>query len=250
MKGVILAGGNGTRLMPLTAVTNKILLPVYNQPMIYYTIQMMAEAGISEVLIVTGGKTAGEATRILGDGSQFGLSRLYYTLQEQAAGISHALSLAEQFAGGDNLFVMLGDNLVFGSQVSRAVRDFANVERGAKVFLKNVPDPQRFGIAETDGGRIVSIEEKPRQPKSNLAVTGLYLYDRTVFDRIRQLKPSARGELEVTDLNRLYLKDAQLGYEMLHGDWIDAGTFDSLLNASHLARQASLRSQNTLEVAA
>ncbi len=247
MKGVILAGGNGTRLMPLTSVTNKSLLPVYDRPMIFYPIQMMAEAGIEEILIVTSGKTAGEMVRVLGDGSQFGLKRLYFTLQEKAGGISQALSLAEQFAGDDKLFVVLGDNLVFGSQVVDEVRRFASEDTGAKVFLKSVPDPERFGIAEIDGERILSIEEKPKHPKSDLAITGLYLYDATVFDRIRELKPSPRGELEVSDLNKLYLEDGVLGYEMLRGDWIDAGTFDSLLDASDMARKAAWREERNLE---
>jgi glucose-1-phosphate thymidylyltransferase len=239
MKGIILAGGNGTRLMPLTAVTNKSLLPVYDRPMIYYPLQMMAEAGIEEVLIVTGGANCGEMMRVLKDGSQFGLSRLYFTVQEKAGGISQALALAEQFAQGDKTFVVLGDNLVFGGNVAGAVREFAAHSEGAKVFLKRVADPERFGIAGISDGRIASIEEKPKAPQSNLAVTGLYLYDATVFDKIRQLKPSARGELEVTDLNRLYLEDDQLGYAMLDGNWIDAGTFDSLAEASEMAQQAA-----------
>lgn len=248
MKGVILAGGNGTRLMPLTAVTNKSLLPVYDRPMIFYPIQMMAEAGIEEILIVTSGSTAGEMVRVLGDGSQFGLKRLYVTVQGRAGGISQALALAEQFAGGDKLFVVLGDNLVFGSQVADEVRDFDQNAQGARVFLKAVPDPERFGVADIDGFRIRSIEEKPKRPRSNLAITGLYLYDATVFNRIRQLKPSARGELEVTDLNKLYLEEGALGYEMLHGDWIDAGTFDSLVEASLLAQEHAARTGRGLSV--
>lgn len=236
MKGVILAGGNGTRLMPLTSVTNKSLLPVYDRPMIFYPIQLMVDAGIEEILIVTSGKTAGEMVRVLGDGSQFGLKRLYFTLQEKAGGIAQALSLAEQFAQGEKLFVILGDNLVFGANIRHDIRNFANSGHGAKVFLKSVPDPERFGIAEVWNHTIVSIEEKPRHPKSNLAVTGLYLFDETVFDKIATLKPSARGELEVTDLNKLYLDEGNLGCAMLGGNWIDAGTFDSLLEASVLAR--------------
>ena len=239
MKGIILAGGNGTRLMPLTAVTNKSLLPVYDRPMIYYPLQMMADAGIEEVLIVTGGANCGEMMRVLKDGSQFGFTRLYFTVQEKAGGISQALALAEQFAQGDKTFVVLGDNLVFGGNVAGAVREFAAYSEGAKVFLKRVPDPERFGIAGISNGRIESIEEKPKAPQSNLAVTGLYLYDATVFDKIRQLKPSARGELEVTDLNRMYLEDDQLGYAMLDGKWIDAGTFASLAEASEMAQQAA-----------
>ncbi len=237
MKGVILAGGNGTRLMPLTHVTNKSLLPVYDRPMIYYPLELMAAAGIDEVMIVTGGKTCGDMIRVLNDGSQFGLKSLYYTVQEKAGGISQALSLAESFAGGEEIFVMLGDNLIFGHNAAETVRNFAVQPVGAKVFLQPVADPERFGIAELREHRILSIEEKPRHPKSNLAVTGLYLYDRSVFDKIRTLKPSARGELEVTDLNKRYLEAGELGYEMLSGDWIDAGTFDSMLEASKMAKR-------------
>ena len=250
MKGIILAGGNGTRLMPLTAVTNKSLLPVYDRPMIFYPIQMMVDAGIEEILIVTSGKTAGEMVRVLGDGSQFGLNRLYFTLQEKAGGVAQALSLAKQFAGGEKLFVILGDNLIFGSDIAQDVRSFARAGLGAKVFLKSVPDPERFGIAEIRGVRIVSIEEKPHRPKSDLAVTGLYLYDETVFEKISTLKPSARGELEVTDLNKLYLREGSLGYAMLDGDWIDAGTFDSLLDAAQMARECALQQCPRLAVAA
>lgn len=249
MKGVILAGGNGTRLNPLTTVTNKSLLPVYDRPMIYYPIEMMVQAGVDEILIVTGGRTCGDTINVLRDGSKFGLRSLYFTVQEKAGGISHALAMAEQFAAGDQVFVILGDNLVFGGNVDTAVRDFRSQKRGARVFLNQVPDPERFGIAEIREGRIVSIEEKPRLPKSNLAVTGLYLYDTTVFDRIRKLKPSARGEFEVTDLNKLYLADGQLGYEMLDGDWIDAGTFESLLEASAMARRHASRYNAVTELA-
>lgn len=237
MKGVILAGGNGTRLMPLTAVTNKSLLPIYDRPMIYYPLELMAEAGIDEVLIVTGGATCGDMMRVLKDGSAFGFRSLHFTVQEKAGGISQALALAEPFAQGEKLFVVLGDNLLFGSTVATAVQTFRSQRSGAKVFLNRVPDPERFGIAEIVNGQIASIEEKPRQPKSDLAVTGLYLYDSTVFDKIRQLKPSARGELEVTDLNRLYLKERSLGFEMLDGKWIDAGTFDTLIEASVVAQE-------------
>jgi glucose-1-phosphate thymidylyltransferase len=236
--------------MPLTAVTNKSLLPVYDRPMIYYPIELMVEAGVDEILIVTGGSACGDMMRVLKDGSQFGLSRLYFTVQEKAGGISQALSLAEQFAGGEEIFVILGDNLVFGSNVADAVRRFAARPAGACVFLNRVPDPERFGIAEIDGERIVSIEEKPRKPKSDLAVTGLYIYDGTVFDRIRQLRPSARGELEVTDLNKLYLADGCLGFEMLDGDWIDAGTVKSLHAASEMASMHAARSVPELAVAA
>lgn len=254
MKGIILAGGNGTRLMPLTEVTNKSLLPVYDRPMIHYPIDMLVQAGVDELLMVTGGKTCGDMTRVLGNGSRLGLKSLYYTVQEKAGGISQALSLARHFAQGEKIFVVLGDNLVFGHSFRRAVENFSRADRGARVFLRPVPDPERFGIAEIRDGRIVSIEEKPRRPKSNLAVTGLYLYDETVFEKIERLKPSARGELEVTDLNQLYVDEGTLGYEMLDGDWIDAGTFDSFLEASTLARHHASRAAQAfsarLEVAA
>lgn len=252
MKGVILAGGNGTRLMPLTNVTNKSLLPVYDRPMIEYPIRMLTDAGVDEVMIITGGKTCGDMIRVLGDGAQLGLRRLYYAVQEKAGGISQALSLAEGFAKGEKISVVLGDNLVFGHSFREAVESFCEEDAGARVFLTPVPDPHRFGIAEIKNGRIVSIEEKPKRPQSDLAVTGLYLFDETVFDKIRTLKPSARGELEVTDLNNLYVAEGAMGYEILGGDWIDAGTFDSFLEASTLAkRYASRRTTVTmLKVAA
>lgn len=236
MKGIVLAGGNGTRLMPLTAVTNKSLLPVYDRPMIDYPLQLMRDAGIDEALIITGGRSCGDMMRVLGNGSRLGFKNLYFTVQEEALGISHALSLAEAFAANEKVFVVLGDNLVFGSNVAQAVDRFRRQSDGACVFLKTVPDPERFGIAELSDQRVVSLVEKPQHAKSNWAVTGLYLFDGSVFDRIRQLKPSARGELEVTDLNRLYLDDGKLTYELLHGDWIDAGTVESLAYASDLAR--------------
>jgi glucose-1-phosphate thymidylyltransferase len=241
MKGIILAGGNGTRLRPLTAVTSKSLLPVYDRPMIYHPIELMVRAGIDEILIVTGGDACGDMISVLRDGGQFGLRSLYFTVQEKAGGISQALALAEPFASGERIFVVLGDNLVFGGDVARAVRRFERQNSGARVFLRRVPDPHRFGIAEIDDGRILSIEEKPRHPKSDLAVTGLYLYDHGVFDKIRRLKPSARGELEITDLNNLYVREGTLGFEMIDGDWIDAGTFESLAEASTLARRYARR---------
>ena len=250
MKGVILAGGSGTRLKPLTEVTNKNLLPVYDRPMLFYPIELMVEAGVTEVLIVTGPERTGDLLRALGDGSRLGLERLYFTVQEAPSGIAHAISLAESFANGHQLFVILGDNLVFGSDVSSAVQHFHRQTFGAKVFLKTVLDPERFGVAEVRGGEVISIEEKPRDPKSNLAVTGLYLYDHTVFDKIRHLRPSARGELEVTDLNRLYLREGTLQYDVLEGDWIDAGTFESLFAASEMARQYAMEEKLAAAAAA
>jgi len=219
--------------------------------MIHYPIQMLVDAGVDELLLVTGGRTCGDMIRVLGDGASLGLRSLYYTVQEQAGGISHALSLAEHFARGEKIFVVLGDNLIFGHDFSTAVRNFSRVEKGACVFLQPVPDPERFGIASIENNRIATLEEKPRKPKSNLAVTGLYFYDETVFDKIRTLKPSARGELEVTDLNKLYLQEGTLAYEMLTGDWIDAGTFDSFLEASTMAkRYAEAAVKPHLELAA
>jgi glucose-1-phosphate thymidylyltransferase len=240
MKGVILAGGTGSRLMPLTAVANKNLLPVYDRPMLYYPIQMMVEAGVRDILIVTGTERTGDLLRILGDGSQFGLHRLYFAVQERAAGIAHAIGLAEAFASGDHLFVALGDNLTFGSKLAHSVAAFDRCAFGARIFLKTVPDPERFGVAEVRNGTVMSIEEKPMMPKSDLAVTGLYLYDHTVFEKIRRLKPSARGELEVTDLNKAYLREGTLRSEMLGGEWIDAGTFETLFAATEMARRYAL----------
>ncbi len=250
MKGVILAGGSGTRLRPLTEVTNKNLLPVYDRPMLFYPIGLMVDAGITELLVVTGPERTGDLLRALGDGRRFGLERLYFSVQEKPSGIAHAISMAESFAAGDQVFVILGDNLVFGSDVAGAVQRFHRQTFGAKVFLKAVPDPERFGVAEVRGASVLSIEEKPRDPKSNLAVTGLYLYDHTVFDKIRHLRPSARGELEVTDLNRAYLREGTLHYDVLGGDWIDAGTFESLYAASEMARRYATESVVAAEAAA
>ncbi len=240
MKGVILAGGTGSRLMPLTAVANKNLLPVYDRPMLFYPIQTMVGAGVHDLLIITGGDRTGDLLRLLGDGSRFGLHRLYFAVQEQPMGIAHAISMAESFADGDHLFVMLGDNLVFGADLARSAATFERCAFGAKIFLKPVADPERFGVAEMRNGAVLSIEEKPAQPKSNLAVTGLYLYDHTVFEKIRRLKPSARNELEVTDLNKAYLREGTLRGDILDGEWIDAGTFESLYAASKMARRQVL----------
>jgi glucose-1-phosphate thymidylyltransferase len=236
MKGVVLAGGLGTRLLPLTRITNKHLLPVFDRPMIYYPLQALINAGIRDILIVTGGQHAGDFLRLLGNGKDFGLERLHYAYQEGEGGIAAALSLAEHFAEGDRICVVLGDNLVEGSIVP-AARRFARQKRGARVILKEVPDAERFGVAEVRDGRVVSIVEKPKRPKSNLAVTGIYFYDRQVFDIVKTLKPSGRGELEITDVNTWYLRRGELSCEILDGWWTDAGTMASLHRAGNLVAQ-------------
>lgn len=236
MKGVILAGGLGTRLMPLTRVTNKHLLPIYNKPMIYYPIQTLVNAGIEDIMIVTGGNDAGDFLRLLGNGSEFGLRDLHYTYQVGEGGIADALRLAEHFADGDKIVVVLGDNIIEGN-IRRAVGEFFAQGKGAKILLKEVPDPERFGVAEIKDGRIVGIEEKPKKPKTNLAVIGIYMYDRQVFDYIRTLKPSGRGEFEITDVNNTYIEQGTLTYDILDGWWTDAGTFESLHRAGIMAAE-------------
>ena len=236
MKGVVLAGGLGTRLRPLTAVTNKHLLPVYDQPMIYYPIQTLVNAGITDIMIVTGGNSAGDFLKLLGNGKAFGLKHLNYTYQEGEGGIAEALSLVEHFAGGDPVCVVLGDNIIEGN-IRNAVRSYRHQGGGAKIILKRVPDPQRFGVPELDGRRVVRIEEKPREPKSDYAVIGIYMYDGDVYDIIRTLKPSGRGEMEITDVNNAYIERAELTWEELEGWWTDAGTFESLLRASNLVAE-------------
>ncbi len=245
MKGVVLAGGLGSRLDPLTRITNKHLLPVYDKPMVYYPINTLVSAGIRDILIVTGGQNAGDFLRLLGNGKEFGLKHLNYTYQEGEGGIAEALDLAEHFSEGERLCVMLGDNIIEGN-INDAVAAFQQQERGARVLLKAVDDAQRFGVAEVDGERIAHIEEKPRHPKSNYAVTGIYMYDETVFDKIRKLEPSARGELEITDVNNLYIGDGNLAYSFLDGWWTDAGTFESLQRATNLVAKtgANLQSLN------
>jgi glucose-1-phosphate thymidylyltransferase len=237
MKGVILAGGKGTRLYPLTKITNKHLLPVYDQPMIYYPIQTLVDAGIRDILIVTGGNYAGDFLQLLGNGRQFGLTSLNYTYQEGEGGIADALSLAEHFADNGKICVILGDNII-EKGIRAAVEDFRRQEKGAKILLREVPDPERFGVAEIHKGHVVNIEEKPKSPKTNYAVTGVYMYDSTVFDKIRALEPSARGELEITDVNNAYIREAALSFAFLDGWWTDAGTFDSLLRAANLVAQS------------
>lgn len=233
MKGIVLAGGLGTRLFPLTKITNKHLLPVYNKPMIYYPIQTLVEAGIEDILIVTGGNNAGDFLRLLGNGKEFGLKHLNYTYQEGEGGIAEALGLAEYFAAGEKIVVILGDNLIQHG-ISKSVAAFQRQERGARILLKEVPEPQRFGVAEVKGDRIEGIAEKPKVPKSNLAVTGIYMYDAGVFDIIKTLKPSDRGELEITDVNNAYIAQGTMSFEILKGWWTDAGTFESLYRATCL----------------
>ena len=232
MKGIILAGGTGSRLYPLTKVTNKHLLPVYDKPMIYYPLLTLIDAGITEIMIVSGRGHAGHFLELLGSGIEVG-AQLTYEIQEGAGGIAQALGLAQRWAGDDSVTVILGDN-IFEDSVKEAVQSFTS---GARVFLKKVPDAQRFGVAEVSGDRILGIEEKPQNPKSNLAVTGLYIYDAGVFRIIQDLKPSARGELEITDVNNAYVKKGMMTFFCLNGFWSDAGTFDSLVRASVIVQQ-------------
>lgn len=237
IRGVILAGGLGTRLNPLTDVTNKHLLPIYNKPMIYYPLQTLVEAGIHNILVVTGGNNAGDFLRLLGNGKAFGLKHINYTYQKGEGGIADALSLAEHFAHGEKIVVILGDNMLEKS-IRRAVEGYRKQEKGAKILIKEVSDPERFGVAEIRGKKLIGIEEKPKRPKSRYIVTGIYMYDNQVFDIIRTLKPSARGELEITDVNNAYIAKSQMTYGVLEGWWSDAGTFDSLLRANQLVAEA------------
>jgi len=237
MKGIVLAGGLGKRLYPLTRVSNKHLLPVYNKPMVYYPIQTLVDAGITDILVVTGGTHAGEFLRLLGNGKEFGLKHINYTYQEGEGGIAEALKLAEHFSGGDKIVVILGDNII-EKDIKQAVKDFKKQAKGAKILLKKVDDPERFGVAELKGNKIISIEEKPKKPKSEYAVTGIYMYDSKVFEIIKTLKPSGRGELEITDVNNAYLRRGELKYGMLDGWWTDSGTFESLLNANILVAKS------------
>ena len=236
MKGIILAGGLGTRLYPLTKVTNKHLLPVYDKPMIYYPIQTLINAGIDDILIVTGGNNAGDFLRLLGNGKEFGLRHINYTYQEGEGGIAEALRLAEFFASGERICVVLGDNVI-EKNIRKAAENFRKQKEGAKILLKEVPDPQRFGVAELRGDRIAGIEEKPKEPKSRYAVIGIYFFDQEVFDTIRTLKPSARGELEITDVNNRYIEKDLMTWDILEGWWTDAGTFESLLRANQMVAQ-------------
>jgi len=246
MKGLVLAGGLGTRLRPLTSVTNKHLLPIYDRPMVYYPIQTLVNAGIDDIMIVTGGNSAGDFLKLLGNGKAFGLKHLNYTYQEGEGGIADALSLAEHFAHGEPICVVLGDNIIEGN-IRKAVDGFKQQGEGAKIILKKVPDPQRFGVPELDGTRVLRIEEKPREPKSDYAVIGVYMYDGSVFDIVRTLKPSNRGELEITDVNNAYIERGTMTWEQLDGWWTDAGTFESLRLAGNLVAKTGA---NNLELSA
>lgn len=237
MKGIILAGGLGTRLRPMTLVTNKHLLPVYDRPMVYYPIGTLVNAGITEVLVVTGGEHAGDFFKLLRNGKDVGLKHLEYAYQEGEGGIADALKLAEDFADGGKICVILGDNII-ENNINQAFEDFRNQERGAKVLLKQVEDPHRFGVVKfDDAGNITDILEKPKDPPSNMAVTGYYMYDGRVFDICKTLKPSGRGELEITDVNTDYLRRGELTWSELSGWWTDAGTIPSLLRATNLVAE-------------
>jgi glucose-1-phosphate thymidylyltransferase len=236
MKGIILAGGLGSRLYPCTKVTNKHLLPVYNKPMIYFPLMTMVRAGLTDIMIVTGGNYAGDFLSILGNGKEFGLKDISYTYQEGEGGIADALKLTEDFAEGENIFVILGDNII-EDDVTENIKMFERQKIGASIFLKEVGDPERFGVAEIKNRKVINIEEKPKKPKSNYAVCGLYLYDNKVFNIIRKLKPSGRGELEITDVNNEYIRNGEMSYSIIKGWWTDAGTFESLFRASKLVAE-------------
>ncbi|MBM64860.1 MAG: spore coat protein [Myxococcales bacterium] len=236
MKGIILAGGMGTRLSPLTRVTNKHLLPVYDCPMIYYPLRMLVTAGFEEIMIVTGGDHAGDFLKLLGNGSEFGLKHLNYTYQKGHGGIAEALGLCAHWVDRDPCCVVLGDN-IFQYSLAPAVEQYRQNPVGAQIFIKEVPDPHRFGVAELADNRVIHVEEKPQNPRSNWAITGVYCYDARVFDIIDGLEPSARGELEITDVNRAYLEWGDLRAAQLDGWWTDAGTFNSLLRAGQLVAE-------------
>ncbi len=239
MKGVVLAGGTGSRLSPLTRVTNKHLLPIYDKPMVYYPLETLVEAGIQDILLVTGGNNAGDFLRLLRNGKDFGLNQLSFAYQEGEGGIADALRLAEPFAAGEKICVILGDNILENS-VRRAREKFERQQEGALILLKEVRDPERFGVPVFEGKRIVRIEEKPKVPGSPYAVIGVYFYDGTVFDRVRTLRPSGRGEFEITDVNNSFLFEEQLSYDVIDGGWTDAGTFESLWRATKMVREKVL----------
>ncbi len=232
MKGVVLAGGLGTRLRPLTRITNKHLLPIYKKPMIYYPIEMLAQAGITDVMIVTGGNNAGDFLRLIANGKEFGLTRIHYTYQEGEGGIAEALGLTKDFVEDDKVVVVLGDNIL-EKGIKKGVAAFAEQQKGARVFLTQVDNPSEYGIAQLDDGKIVRIIEKPQDPPTNLAVVGVYMYPPDVFDVVETLEPSARGELEITDVNNAYIQRGELEYELVDGFWIDAGeSHEALLRAN------------------
>lgn len=236
MKGVVLAGGLGTRLYPLTKITNKHLLPIYDRPMITYPIECLVKAGIKDILVVTGGNNPGDFLRLLGNGKEYGVEQINYAYQEGEGGIADALSLAENHVARGKVCVVLGDNVIEKNIIS-AVEDYKRQSSGARILLKEVDDPRRFGVPVLDGDRVVRIEEKPSHPASSYAVTGIYMYDYQVFDFIRTLSPSERGELEITDVNNMYINQGTMTWSLLGGWWTDAGTFDSLLKASNLVAQ-------------
>jgi len=236
MKGVVLAGGLGSRLLPLTRVTNKHLLPVYDRPMVYYPIECLVNAGITDIQIVTGGSSAGHFLQLLGNGADFGLKDVSYTYQRGEGGIADALKLCEHFVDGEKFVVVLGDNIIEGN-IKRAVADFERQPKGAKIMLKEVTDPERFGVATIDKGKVTKIVEKPKRPESNLAVIGIYMYDSMAFEIAKSLEPSERGELEITDVNNAYIRAGTMTYEVLEGWWTDAGTFPSLLRASNMVAE-------------
>ncbi len=237
MKGIVLAGGTGSRLFPLTKITNKHLLPIFDKPMIYYPIQTLVDAGIEEIMVVTGGRNSGDFLRLLANGKLFGLKHINYTYQEGEGGIADALALCEHFADGEKICVVLGDNII-ERNIREAADEFRKQPQGAQILLKAVPDAERFGVAELVGERVVNIEEKPKHPKSNYAVTGIYMYDASVFEKIRTLVPSKRGEFEITDVNNAYIREGTMRFSFLEGGWTDAGTFDSLLRAANLVAQS------------
>ncbi|OJT94531.1 MAG: spore coat protein [Candidatus Micrarchaeum sp. AZ1] len=247
MIGIVLAGGNGTRLKPLTSITNKHLLPVYNKPMIFFPIEFLARLKIKDIVIISGKEFAGAFANLLGDGSEFNI-RLTYKVQNSALGIAHAIGLAENIAKGDSITVILGDNIFSLTdyevkKISNDLHKFEKTKKGAMIFLKRVRNPQRFGVAHIKARKVINIEEKPKQPKSNLAVTGLYIYDNTVFDKIKELKPSWRNELEITDVNNKYIGEMALKYHTIRGNWTDAGTFESLFLANKIVREKEIKSR-------
>ncbi len=235
MKGIVLAGGLGKRLFPLTKITNKHLLPIYDRPMIFYPIQTLVEADIKDILIVTGGNNAGDFLRLLGNGKIFGLKHLNYTYQEKEGGIAEAVGLAEEFAEGEKIVIILGDNII-GQSIRKEVEEFKRQKSGGKIFLKKVKNPGEYGVAQLNGSKVIRIQEKPKSPKSNLAVIGLYMYDNEVFEIVKTLKPSHRGELEITDVNNAYIHRGTMTYSVLKGFWADAGeSIDALLETNLLA---------------